>query len=369
MERLERRCRCRSAGRALRRLAGRCRPAHDRALRHAPRRPAPRRVAEPTGSGSRRVALIAIVRRRARERIVLLLDAGFELALLGRAVVGIGSGAAFVAGLDLVRAGGGGAGAAGPLRWRDDGRRRARADDRAAAHRRDELARAVLDGGRCSPSSPRLPTLAARPSPHRARRRAGCFATASCFRSGAPGGDVRPRGRRRQLGRDTARTPGRELDRRRARRRSRSCSSASSRDRPGGILARLACAVGCSSRPALVGSLGAARSCSRSAARFGVSALGALVLGLAAGLPFAVIFAAAQRLRPDAPGAAIALVNACAVLTILVGTPLAGLAFALPGDGRIAFAVIAALWAAALLAAAPTPIGWRVRWRSGPDPR
>jgi MFS family permease len=80
-----------------------------------------------------------------------------------------------------------------------------------------------------------------------------------------------------------------------------------------------------------------------------LSTLGAFVLGLMAGLPFAVIFAAAQRLRPDAPGAAIALVNACAVLTILVGTPLAGLAFELPGDGRIAFAVIAALAVAALL--------------------
>ena len=40
---------------------------------------------------------------------ILLLDAGFELALLGRAIVGLGSGAAFVAGLDLVRAGGGAA--------------------------------------------------------------------------------------------------------------------------------------------------------------------------------------------------------------------------------------------------------------------
>jgi MFS family permease len=80
-----------------------------------------------------------------------------------------------------------------------------------------------------------------------------------------------------------------------------------------------------------------------------LSTLGALVLGLMAGLPFAVIFAAAQRQRPDAPGAAIALVNACAVLTILVGTPLAGLAFELPSDGRVAFAVIAVLAAAALL--------------------
>jgi MFS family permease len=79
-----------------------------------------------------------------------------------------------------------------------------------------------------------------------------------------------------------------------------------------------------------------------------LSALGALCLGLAAGLPFAAIFDAAQRLRPDAPGAAVALVNACAILAVLVGTPLAGLAFGLPGDGRLAFVAIAALAAAAL---------------------
>jgi MFS family permease len=79
-----------------------------------------------------------------------------------------------------------------------------------------------------------------------------------------------------------------------------------------------------------------------------LSGLGALCLGLAAGLPFAAIFEAAQRLRPDAPGAAIALVNACGVFAVLVGTPLAGLAFALPGDGRLVFAAIAALAAAAL---------------------
>ena len=79
-----------------------------------------------------------------------------------------------------------------------------------------------------------------------------------------------------------------------------------------------------------------------------LSGVGALVLGLAAGLPFAAIFEATQRLRPDAPGAAVALVNACAVFAVLVGTPLAGLAFDLPGDGRVAFAAIAGLAVAAL---------------------
>ena len=82
---------------------------------------------------------------------------------------------------------------------------------------------------------------------------------------------------------------------------------------------------------------------------------GSGLLGLAAGVPFATIMTAAQRLRPDAPAAAIGVVNGVAVLTILIGTPLAGLAFSLPGDGRLAFAAIAALIAAALgpLARAP----------------
>ena len=79
-----------------------------------------------------------------------------------------------------------------------------------------------------------------------------------------------------------------------------------------------------------------------------LSAIGTLALGLAAGLPFAVIFESAQRLRPDAPGAAIALVNACAVLAILIGTPLAGLAFDAPGDGAAAFVLLAVLALAAL---------------------
>ena len=72
----------------------------------------------------------------------------------------------------------------------------------------------------------------------------------------------------------------------------------------------------------------------------GVHALATLLAGLSAGLPFAIVFGAAQSLRPDAPAAAVAFVNSFAILLLLVGTPLAGAAFSLPGDGRIAFAAI-----------------------------
>jgi MFS family permease len=69
----------------------------------------------------------------------------------------------------------------------------------------------------------------------------------------------------------------------------------------------------------------------------------AAVVGIAAGIPFAPAFAGAQRLRPDAPGAAVGFVNMIAAVTILVGTPLLGLTFSLPGDGRIGFLIVAVL--------------------------
>ena len=76
--------------------------------------------------------------------------------------------------------------------------------------------------------------------------------------------------------------------------------------------------------------------------------LAALLLGLAAGLPFAPAFGAAARTRPDAPAAAVAMVNMAANIVIVIGTPLIGLTFSLPGDGRIGFAILAILWVAAL---------------------
>jgi predicted MFS family arabinose efflux permease len=79
----------------------------------------------------------------------------------------------------------------------------------------------------------------------------------------------------------------------------------------------------------------------------------AAVVGIAVGIPFAPAFAGAQRLRPDAPGAAVGFVNMIAAVTILVGTPLLGLTFSLPGNGRIGFLVVAALCCATAAVARP----------------
>jgi MFS family permease len=74
------------------------------------------------------------------------------------------------------------------------------------------------------------------------------------------------------------------------------------------------------------------------------------VVGLAAGLPFAMAFTGAAKARPDAPGAAVGFINAWASLAIVAGTPLVGLTFSLPGDGRIGFVVLGVLAALAALA-------------------
>jgi MFS family permease len=81
-----------------------------------------------------------------------------------------------------------------------------------------------------------------------------------------------------------------------------------------------------------------------------VAALGAALVGVAAGIPFSPAFTGAALLRPDSPAAAVGLVNGSASAVILAGTPLLGLAFGLPGDGRAGFGVAAALWLVALLA-------------------
>ena len=77
-------------------------------------------------------------------------------------------------------------------------------------------------------------------------------------------------------------------------------------------------------------------------------AVGGVLLGIGAGIPFSPSFTGAAVTRPDAPAAAVGLVNSSAALVIVVGVPLLGLSFTLPGDGRIGFAVVAALWLVAL---------------------
>jgi hypothetical protein len=81
---------------------------------------------------------------------------------------------------------------------------------------------------------------------------------------------------------------------------------------------------------------------------------GATILGLAAGIPFAVAFSGAQAIRPDAPGAAIGFINSCATLVIVVGAPLVGVSFSLAGHGRMGFAAIAALWALSAVVVRPS---------------
>jgi nitrate/nitrite transporter NarK len=76
----------------------------------------------------------------------------------------------------------------------------------------------------------------------------------------------------------------------------------------------------------------------------------AAVIGLAAGVPFARAFTGAAAARPDAPGAAVGFVNGWASFVIVVGTPLVGLTFLLPGDGRLGFIALGSLAALAALA-------------------
>jgi len=79
-----------------------------------------------------------------------------------------------------------------------------------------------------------------------------------------------------------------------------------------------------------------------------LAVLGAAVVGLAAGIPFAAAFTGAALMRPDAPATAVGLVNGAAALTIVVGAPLLGFSFSLPGGGRMGFVIVALLWAGAL---------------------
>jgi MFS family permease len=82
----------------------------------------------------------------------------------------------------------------------------------------------------------------------------------------------------------------------------------------------------------------------------GLAIVGALVVGLVAGISFAPAFTGAAALYPGSPATAIGFVNGFGALTILAGTALAGLAFAADA-GVWSFVVLAAVWAASALVA------------------
>jgi predicted MFS family arabinose efflux permease len=275
---------------------------------------------------------------------VLLIDDSFGPALVGRAIVGIGSGAGFVAGLDLVRAGGGGAafqGIYGGATMAGGGLAImiAPALTEATGWRATYWSAALLA------LAAAIPTLFARGLPRIGHAGEwvirdpdllplGVLQTATFGLAIVAGNWVVPLLERQGASATAAGIAGGLI------------LFIGIVTRPtGGVLARGA------HKRALVAVSLAGMTCGAAllalGGPFALSVLGALALGLSAGLPFAVIFAAAQRLRPDAPAAAIALVNACAILAILVGTPLAGLTFELPSDGRLAFAAIAVLSALA----------------------
>lgn len=297
--------------------------------------------------GPRAVALAAIA-AAVLGNVLLLASDSYALALAARLVVGLGSGAGFVAGLDLVRAGGGGPGlqglyggatmAGGGLAltivpWLTDA----------------TSWRATYVGATTLAVVAAVPVLAVRALPRPDHTGEGVLRDPRLLPLGllqaatfglaiVAGNWVVTLLERQGAGSALAGVAGGTV------------LLAGIVTRPwGGALAR---------RPevrsrALVGwSLvaGAAGSLLLAAGGpLGLAAAAALALGLAAGMPFAIIFAAAQRLRPDAPAAAAAVVNMTAVLVVLVGTPLAGLAFDLPGEGRLAFATIGALAALSLL--------------------
>jgi nitrate/nitrite transporter NarK len=87
---------------------------------------------------------------------------------------------------------------------------------------------------------------------------------------------------------------------------------------------------------------------------FGV--LASMAIGIGAGIPFGAVFSGAQHLRPDRPAAAVGFVNSVANVAVVVGVPLVGLSFSLPGDGRLGLMVVGGLSAAALAVLPPAAV-------------
>ena len=305
--------------------------------------------------GARQVGLAAVALVVAGNAVPLAVD-GYAAALAGRTLAGLGSGAGFVAGLDLVRSSGGGPllqGVYGGATMAGGGLAIAVVPALEGSLGVDApYATALALALACAP----LLLLAARTRPQHVGERAGVLGdhrllplglvqAATFGLSVVAGNWVVTLLERQGIDRAAAGVAGGLV------------LLAGIVTRPGGGL--LVARRPSRARLLVAASLVAAAAGAGLLALRGpgtVAVLGSLLLGLAAGLPFAAIFRATQRLRPDAPAAAVGLVNGVAVLTILVGTPLAGLAFELPGEGAIAFTAIAALSLAALVPLARSSI-------------
>jgi MFS family permease len=298
--------------------------------------------------GPHRVALVACA-FGAVGNTILLVDDEIALGIVGRLVVGVGSGAAFVAGLDLVRAGGGGPvlhGMFGGATMAGGGLALVIVPPLtdATGWRATYVAALVLALAAAVPAALVRGLARVGQSPRgvlgdRTLLPLGVFQAATFGLAVVAGNWVVPLLERQDASAALAGGLGGLV----------LLAGIVTRPLGGGLAHRRT--IG--RKHLLAASLAAVATGSALLAVGGptwLSGLGALCLGLAAGLPFATIFEAAQRLRPDAPGSAVALVNACGVLAVLVATPLAGLAFDLPGDGRLAFAAIAAVGLLALLA-------------------
>jgi NNP family nitrate/nitrite transporter-like MFS transporter len=107
---------------------------------------------------------------------------------------------------------------------------------------------------------------------------------------------------------------------------------------------RLRFAIGCSLAAGSVGTIGLLV-----ARPVWVAASGGVLVGLGAGISFSAVFTGAAASHPDGPATSVGLVNSIANLFVLVAVPMAGVTFSLPGRGRIGFAVIAGLWLIALV--------------------
>jgi predicted MFS family arabinose efflux permease len=297
--------------------------------------------------GSRRVALFAVACILAGNGVLLATD-DYGAALAARALAGIGTGTGFVAGLDLIRGGGGGPlaqGLFGGVTTASAGLALMAVPALAAA----TGWRAPYWAAVAYVLAAAAAVLAAGPDHRTGRRRTRVLADlqlvplavihAATFGLNVVAGNwIVTLLERQGAGATTAGLAGGTI----------LLVGIVSRTAGGAVVAR-------GIHRAVTGwsliAAGAAAMLLAAGVPAGASALAAIVFGIAAGLPWTGLYVAAQRLRPDGPAAAIAFVNVAASFVILVGTPLIGLTFdELPGDGAIGFAMIGGLLLASLLA-------------------